>query len=1021
MRAAPTMALLALVAGCARPPPQAYIGGHAGAANSALAVGRNAAGEACTQQASGADAVDIFCGSWEQPSAHVIRGGTGSPEDLAGLAASGPWRTGIDTRYACNPPTRTSILGGVPAELLACTRRIGGWPQLAMVASVNGAIYYADGVEPTLPVMERSIGVLSGRLSADAAPPPSQADALMASRMAAQAFSSGDVGQYERLMILATRANLAESYPAAEQADRAALTLQQKALGHDDPNTADTLMSLALQVSDQGRWAEADALFAQAARLAPRAADRLATARLAHYLALNDVNQGRYQPALDHLKTAEQGYAAVLPPAALAETPPRRQLASAGAVVDVPTEQDMVADPSQQSALLGVIETRRYQAIVLRALDRPADSAREIASAASLAAAHGLGQPILTARLYRTAGATAGSAGQRAAAIAGLSQSSADFVEAQPETRPLAQTELLRGGELARENDGAGALDHCRRGAALLRSLRAGTRGSLLAPCLAVYAGEAERHPGDAQRLFAEMFEASQLAQGSVTSQQIAEATARLAENARDPRVGQAIRRRQDAQARLDLLYRQRTALADIAGSAPSPEAAALDRQIADARATYADADAALQAASPNYGQLVQQVVSAADVLAALAPGEAFAGITLTDDGSWTFLLRDGRITVGHGPAGSAAVAALVERTRAGIEPTTRALPRFDAAAAQALYTDTLAPVAGGLEGAQSLVVAPAGPLLALPFGVLLTGPADADHLGQAPWLIRRFAISHVPAAANFVSLRKIAGGSRANQPWFGFGDFRPVTLAQASRTFPGTTCADSARLFAQLPPLPYSIRELGAARALLGAPTSDQLLGAAFTAAAVRREDLKNYRVLHFAAHALLPAELKCESEPAIITSDPPGAADASGALLRSSEVTGLDLDADLVVLSACNSGGSGGTAAGENGGESLSGLARSFFYAGARALMVTHWSVNDQAAAFLVADTLHRLRAGTDGGPAGALRGAELGMLDDAGKGTPAELAHPFYWAPFALIGEGRGRPAPQAAASPSHVAGL
>ncbi|MBV9785743.1 MAG: CHAT domain-containing protein, partial [Acidisphaera sp.] len=426
-------------------------------------------------------------------------------------------------------------------------------------------------------------------------------------------------------------------------------------------------------------------------------------------------------------------------------------------------------------------------------------------------------------------------------------------------------------------------------------------------------------------------------------------------------------------------------------------------------------------AASPNYGQLVQQVVSAADVLAALAPGEAFAGITLTDDGSWTFLLRDGRITVGHGPAGSAAVAALVERTRAGIEPTTRALPRFDAAAAQALYTDTLAPVAGGLEGAQSLVVAPAGPLLALPFGVLLTGPADADHLGQAPWLIRRFAISHVPAAANFVSLRKIAGGSRANQPWFGFGDFRPVTLAQASRTFPGTTCADSARLFAQLPPLPYSIRELGAARALLGAPTSDQLLGAAFTAAAVRREDLKNYRVLHFAAHALLPAELKCESEPAIITSDPPGAADASGALLRSSEVTGLDLDADLVVLSACNSGGSGGTAAGENGGESLSGLARSFFYAGARALMVTHWSVNDQAAAFLVADTLHRLRAGTDGGPAGALRGAELGMLDDAGKGTPAELAHPFYWAPFALIGEGRGRPAPQAAASPSHVAGL
>ena len=123
---------------------------------------------------------------------------------------------------------------------------------------------------------------------------------------------------------------------------------------------------------------------------------------------------------------------------------------------------------------------------------------------------------------------------------------------------------------------------------------------------------------------------------------------------------------------------------------------------------------------------------------------------------------------------------------------------------------------------------------------------------------------------------------------------------------------------------------------------------------------------------------------------------------LLTASELVGLDLDADLVILSACNSGGPGGTTA----GESLSGLARAFFYAGARSLLVTHWSVNDQVAAFLVADTLRRMKENPALGVAGSLRDAQLAMLADAGKGLPAEIAHPFFWAPFAVIGEGGER---------------
>jgi CHAT domain-containing protein len=133
-------------------------------------------------------------------------------------------------------------------------------------------------------------------------------------------------------------------------------------------------------------------------------------------------------------------------------------------------------------------------------------------------------------------------------------------------------------------------------------------------------------------------------------------------------------------------------------------------------------------------------------------------------------------------------------------------------------------------------------------------------------------------------------------------------------------------------------------------------------------------------------------------VTSAPPNARDASGTLLTASDVTILDLDADAIILSACNTGGPGNS----TGGESLSGLARAFFFAGARSMLVTHWSINDQTSAFLVADTLGRLAGGA--GLADALRAAQLGIIDRAGKDLPASLAHPFYWAPFALIGEGR-----------------
>ncbi len=1012
------LSLVCLLSACDRPPASAYLGGAPGAAQVAAgtALGNDANGASCTELAAGAAGVfDIYCAGWQLPAARVRDAGAGQPAGLMAAATDGAWREEIDRRFACAEPVASTILGDVPAVALQCRRRIGGWPQVALLAAAGGHVYLADGILPTVPVMQRAIGVLSGRLRAGTATlPPAALDTLLANQLAARAFGAGDVAEYERLMALGARSNLAENFAAAETAYRAALVVQQKALGRDNPDTVNALMHLALQLSDQGRFSKAAPLFAQADAIAPRASDPAAPARLLHYRALHELNQGHTEQALALLERAGAAYTRLLPPeslhAAATGSAAPLQLATAdsasGDLDNLPSGSLMI-DPTAQSAMMGLIETWRYRAIALRRLGRAADSTAAIASANDLAAANRMLVPLVTARLTRTAATIASANGDVGLAENGLAASHQDFTAILPQTRPVAETILLQAAEYVRTGETGRALGSCRDAVALLVELRSGTDPTLLEPCLAAFAGAAANDAGARQHLLGEMFATAELAQGSVTSRQIAEAAARLAAGSRDPRVAAAIRRRQDAQQTLSDLYQQRDALAQRAATGAAPTAvgaanpAQLDKDIAAAQSELADADAALQAAAPNYGQLVQQVVPASDVLAALGPDEAFAAVTLTGHGGWTFLLRNGQIAVAPVKGDEATVSGLVDRIRASIEPTGAGLPPFDIPDARALYDATLGGVAAPLSGAKALVVAPTGRLLALPFAVLLTGPADAANLAAAPWLIRQMTIAHVPSAANFVALRK-AGGSQAARPWFGMGGFHPVTLAQAEATFPAATCRDSAQLFAALPPLPFASRELDAARQILGGSPGDELLNAAFTADGVLHANLRDYRVLHFATHALLPAELRCQDEPAIVTSAPPHARSASGALLTTSQVVGLNLNADLIILSACNSGGPGGA----TGGESLSGLARAFFYAGARGLLVTHWSVNDQATAFLVADTLNHWKAAPTGGIASALRLAQLDMMDAAGKQMPAVVADPFYWAPFALIGDAGGR---------------
>jgi tetratricopeptide (TPR) repeat protein/CHAT domain-containing protein len=339
----------------------------------------------------------------------------------------------------------------------------------------------------------------------------------------------------------------------------------------------------------------------------------------------------------------------------------------------------------------------------------------------------------------------------------------------------------------------------------------------------------------------------------------------------------------------------------------------------------------------------------------------------------------------------------------------------FDLDIANALYDDLLGPVEALIKEKSRLIVVPSGALTALPFHLLVTEPpseAVPEHLSDyrdAAWLIKRQAVTVLPSVAGLKTLRAIARKDHGGKPLVGFGDpvFDRNELTVANLRRPGSR--GNIRGYADfwkgagidrtelslLPRLPETADELRTVAMRLGASASDIHLRTDASEYAVKHLPLANYRIVYFATHGLVAGDVEGLAEPALVLSMPATATTVDDGLLTASEAAQLKLNADWVVLSACN------TIAGDKpGAEALSGLARAFFYAGARALLVSHWAVDSSAATSLTTTTFEILEDNPKLGHAEALRRAMLAYMNDT---SVPRRAYPAIWAPFVVIGEG------------------
>ncbi|MEO7567256.1 MAG: CHAT domain-containing tetratricopeptide repeat protein [Aestuariivirga sp.] len=556
--------------------------------------------------------------------------------------------------------------------------------------------------------------------------------------------------------------------------------------------------------------------------------------------------------------------------------------------------------------------------------------------------------------------------------------------------------------------------------------------------------------PENAQAFIDEGFQAAQGVHANAAAESLARAGARLASGGGT--LGDMLRQGQDMAAQWQNIDATLSKALASPSSQRNPEFEQQARGQLDAlNSKINDTDAEIAKRFPAYASLTNpQPLSIADVQALLDPDEAVVLISAfggsNGNGTFVWVVTKQQAKSAGTDTSLDTLSSLVWTLRCGLDvatasstdclkrtggSSTSGLPRFSAKASYELFHTLFGGLEPAIAGKTLIIVAP-DPLASIPFQILATKPPAQEFpesqnaFRDVAWLGRENPIFILPSVTALRVLRGQGSREHASEPYVGIGDPvlkgnldcpeveaepdcpKPAAVASLSPSLVKRSVVSAGSLYKNgivdveavrsLCPLPDTATELRCVASSIGAAPSSVYIGEHATISTVRQLQLDQFRIIHFATHGLVAGDLGLADgtlgEPALVLTPPATAAADDDGLLKESDIVNLKLNADWVILSACN------TAAGQKaGGEALSGLASAFLYAGARALLASHWSVSSDAAVRLTTAALAELSKDQSIGRAEAMRRSMINILDHGGEFD----AHPLIWAPFSVIGEG------------------
>ena len=916
------------------------------------------------------------------------------------------------TRATCQPAQRGSLQGIGAVDVVECKLKDADVAYRAyqlrrgkLFFAAEGLAGYDSAVQLGLrslladQPMKGEISIATTGLGDPAAFARVQAGTLAPDKALEEAYRRNNAGSY---------AEAAEFFAAASSGS-----------GDAPQSRSEALVNEALQKSNLGRFAEADSLFSRAAELVGR--DPVVARRLRNYRAIHELNQRDPKAALAELdKPLPKGVA------------DDENAAATRLEIDNVMAKRLNAD-SKLGQQLGVqsdellpaekIEILEGQALQLRGtslrLTGDRTGAREAlrrADAQLQAVRGGKVASILwmRAQIFGDLGAISEEAGDRAEADKLYRDAVALLDVNYPGTAVLLNARARLAGYLARSGQLATAE------AMFSEIVHSQPDTSNLPPSFANVLRpyvDLLLKKGDDPRALAEIFAATQLMvrPGLAQTQAVLarELTGGTDEASRLFRQAVTLTR-QSERARIELAR-----LDDLAK--PSPQEQVRARVLRATLDTSQKEQLTTQAALSNFPRfraVSSDTIPLADLQKVLRPGEAYYRMTIVGDHVYAMMVTPEAARAVKLGVTSSQLNEQVDALRdtiSKVENGQRTTYPFDVALSHQLYGELFGAFAAALPSVKHLIFEPDGAMLRLPINLLVMDQASVDAYSQrakasddaaydfrgVSWLGRDRDISTSVSPRSFAQLRSVPP-SAGRHEYLGLGENTPPSSSSEGQ-IPSAADRDC------ILPLsswahPISAKELEIAGSLLRQydPNGVQIVTRdQFTDTAIKaRADLDQYRILHFATHGVVTARAaKCAAQPALLTSF--GGAGSNG-LLTFKDIFDLHLDADVVILSACDTAGKASAAATAQAGLStggdvaLDGLVRAFVGAGGRLVVASHWPVPDDY------NATQRLITGLFSAPPGtptvtALRLSQRQLMDDE------KTSHPFYWSAFAAVGDG------------------